>query len=121
MLQFATNVLSLFGALPGSCKGFFGIPTWYEYLDVNNKCQVASFQVPGDILLVALAIVDILLHVAGLVAVGFVMYGGVRYSTSQGNPDEAAKAQSTVFNALIGLLLTVVAIALVSFLGKNIG
>lgn len=123
-------ITSLLGHFAAGCKsGFFGFPHWYEYLDVRDvqngtetiHCQVASFNVPGDLILVTLAIVDILIHIAGLVAVVYVVIGGVQYVTSQGNPDAAAKAQSTVVNALIGLALAITAIAFVSFIGNKVG
>jgi hypothetical protein len=122
-----TSLLTHFAA---NCKsGFFGFPHWYEYLDVrdiqNGKqtihCQVATFNVPGDLVLVALAIIDILIHIAGLVAVVYVVIGGVQYVTSQGSPDATAKAQSTVVNALIGLALAITAIAFIAFIGNKVG
>jgi hypothetical protein len=112
--------LTLFGA--ESCKsGFFGLPSWYQYLKLGNDCQVVDFTVPGDLILVALAIIDILIRLAGLVAVFFVIIGGIQYATSQGNPDDATKARNTIVNALIGLALTIVAVSFVSFLGSKLG
>jgi hypothetical protein len=71
--------------------------------------------------LVALALVDVLLRLAGLAAIFFIVYGGIQYTTSQGNPDATAKAQNTIVNALIGLALSVVAVAGVSFLANRLG
>lgn len=120
------------GAAPsGTCKkprllGVF-IP-WYEYLDVQKDdtgaCSVTDFNLlpkngkSSDVPLVLLAIVDDLLRIAGLVAVIFVIYGGVQYATSQGSPDATAKAQSTVLYALIGLVIALVAVTFVTFLGR---
>jgi len=118
MLTAMGGLFTYFGA--GCRSSFFGIPSWYKYLQLDNKCRVTNFVVPDSLLLVALAIVDMLLYVAGIIAVGFVIYGGIRYVTSQGNPEETGKAQATVLNALIGLLLAVIAIATVSFLGSHI-
>lgn len=104
------------------CKsGFFGLPTWYKYLELDNKCQVTNFTVPGDLVLVVLALIDILLRVAGIAAIFVIVYAGIQYATSQGSPDATAKAQNTIINALIGLALSVVAIAGVSFLGNKLG
>jgi len=118
MIQFLFPVTQFAAA----CKsGFFGLPSWYKYLELDKQCQVTNFTVPGDLVLVALAVVDILLRVAGIAAIFFVVFGGVQYATSQGNPDATAKAQGTIVNALIGLALSVVAIAGVSFLGSKLG
>lgn len=115
-----TPLLTHFAA--GCKSGFFGFPHWYEYLTLDPKtCQVSKFTVPNDLIMVALAIIDILIHIAGLVAIVYVVIGGVQYVTSQGSPDATAKAQSTVLNALIGLALAVTAIAFVSFIGNKLG
>jgi hypothetical protein len=108
-------------------KSFFGVHPWYHYLNaagqLNKCCEVTSFQLLGrnsDILLVILAVVDDLLIIAGLVAVVFVIYAGIKYVMSQGSPDETSKAQSTLVNALIGLAIALIAIALVSFIGNSL-
>ena len=123
-----TNLLSLFSAAPPVCKEtFFGLKTWYHYLKVDGTCSIVDFQfLPtasdgrSDFLLILLALVDDLLRVAGLVAIGFVIYGGILYVTSQGSPDQTQKAQSTIQNALIGLVVAILAVAFVSFLGSRI-
>ena len=106
-----------------SCNSsFLAFPHWYEYLQLDpTSCQINKFSVPGDLTLVVLALIDILLRVAGIAAVVYVIYGGIQYVTSQGNPDATAKAQSTIVNALIGLVLAVTAVAFVSFLGSKFG
>ena len=121
---------ALFSRFAAGCQSsFFGFPHWYEYLKLGDvkttdgtvHCQVVSFTVPNDLVLVGMAIIDILIHVAGIVAIVYVVIGGVQYVTSQGSPDATAKAQSTVVNALIGLALAITAIAFVSFLGHRLG
>jgi hypothetical protein len=76
---------------------------------------------PGDIPLILLAVVDDLLHVAGLVAVAYVLYGGFQYVSSQGQSDKTARAQNTIIDALVGVAIAVVAISVVSFLGNKLG
>lgn len=121
-----------FAAGSGACGDhtFFGLKPWYHYLQVTydkatDSCDVA-FNALGngktsDILLVLLAIVDDLLIIAGIVAVVYVVYAGIKYIMSQGSPDETAKAQSTLINALLGMALAMVAIAVVSFIGNRVG
>lgn len=124
------NVIT-FAAAANPCASpqFFGLKPWYYYLtrtaNKSGGCDL-SFNVLGngktsDILLILLAVVDDLLVIAGLVTVGYVIYAGIKYVTSQGSPEETAKAQSTLVNALLGLALALVAVAGVSFLGSHIG
>lgn len=115
---------------PGNsgCQGneFFGLIPWWQYLpnsDFDNNCNIVSFDVlhGSDIPLVLLAVVDDLLRVAALVAIAFVIYGAVKYTTSQGDPESASKAQSTIINALIGLVIALISIAFVSFISNQLG
>src|SRR5882762_5270231 len=87
-----------FGAIAASCShSFFGLIPWYQYLNVSvdpitKHCEVKSFTTldpghPSSFLLIAIAIIDDLLRIAALVAVGFVIAGGIKYITSQGSPD----------------------------------
>jgi fructose-specific phosphotransferase system IIC component len=59
--------------------------------------------------LVANIIVNVLLPVAGVVAVGAIVWGGVTYITSQGEPDKLDKAKKTLLYAIVGLLIVVFA------------
>ena len=122
-------MFSLFAA-ECSSHGFFGLIPWYQY--INDKahfsgCNVMNFRLlprgghASDVPLVLLAIVDDLLRIAGMVAVAFVFIGAFKYVMSQGNPEDTASAQSTIINALIGLVIAVVAVAFVSFLGSKLG
>lgn len=126
----ATPAIQTFAATcSAKANSFFGFPTWYRYLklqevtlgDGSKSCQIVDFQVPGDITLVILAVLDILLRLAGIVAVGFIIYGAIQYITSQGEPDGIKKAQNTIFNALIGLVIAITATAAVAFIGNSLG
>jgi hypothetical protein len=120
----------LFSRFAESCGGgsFLGLhPWWYYYIRKNpgdcafNNFTVLSKDRSSDIPLVLLAVVDDLLVIAGLVAVVFVIYGGIRFITSQGSPEETAKAQSTVLNAVSGLVIALLSVAVVSFIGNHFG
>lgn len=113
-----------------SCRGadFFGLHSWYYYLPKADfdGCNIKNFQFlpsggTSDVPLVLLAIVDDLLRIAGMVAVAFVIYGAFMYVTSQGNSEQAGRAQGTIINALIGTAVAVTAAVFVDFLGKSLG
>ena len=110
------------GACPSVQTSFFGLPTWYKYLEVGDNCAVKlDFRnKPNQIWLIALAIADILLWIAGFVAVLFVIYGGYKYITSQFDPEGTKNARDTILNALIGLAVAVLAAAIVNFVGRNL-
>ncbi|HVS58449.1 MAG TPA: hypothetical protein VHD60_01790 [Candidatus Saccharimonadales bacterium] len=97
---------------------FLGFPTWYEYLPKNTDGS-PSIKGIGDIWLIVAAAINILLRLAALVAVFGVLYGGVLYVTSQGEPEKNAKARSALVYALGGLILAVIASAVVSFIAGS--
>lgn len=120
-------MLELFTFFAAKCDGsntFFGLPAWYKYLkmqEVSGRCQlVDSFAFPNDLALVALALLEIALRLAGLVAIGFVIYGGFQFVTSQGDPEASKHARQTIINAVIGLIIALFATAFVAFIGTRL-
>lgn len=123
------HIFTIFGA---ECHAgsFLGLVPWYNYINDSKHfkgCEFTNFTFlpgnghPSDVPPVIMAIVDDLLRIAALVAVAFVIVGAIGLITSQGNPDNASKAQSTIINALIGLAIAIVSVAFVSFLGGKLG
>ena len=127
---------------PGCDKSvsFLGLPAWYSYLDIGpettgdgvtiDKCAVLgphraspneneldwSKAAP----LVGLAVLEIMLRIAGLVGFIFVIYGGFKYITSQGEPEKTTQSRQTITNSLIGIAISIIAAAVVSFIANTI-
>jgi nucleoside recognition membrane protein YjiH len=99
---------------------FSALPTWYEYLKLDANCSVTDFQVPGDIWKVAIACIEILLRVAGLIAFGVVVYMGFKFVLSRGNPSEAAKARQGIIDAAIGIAISSLATVIISFIAREL-
>lgn len=118
-------MLDLLNNFAAACqaKGITWLPTWYKYLngveDDTGRCSV-QFTFPDDISKILLAVVEIILRVGALVAVGFVIYGGFQYLISQGEPDKLKSAQQTILNALIGLVIATMATIIVNFIGGRL-
>jgi len=104
---------------------FFGFPTWYKYVCGGSTSEVDFKLLPktgtSDIILVILALIEILLRVSAMVAVGYVVFGGVKYVVSQGDSSKVGEAKGTIINALAGLLIATFSVAMVSFLGNRLG
>lgn len=109
---------------------FFGLLPWYHYLpsgSLDSSCNVKEFNIlpgtntPSDVPLVFIAVIDDLLRIAALVAIGFVIVGAIRLITSQGNPEDTSKAQSTIINALVGVAIAIISAGIVNFLGNKLG
>lgn len=125
MINYVTDLLTKFAACDNGTK--FGLPTWYKYLpgenDPTGKCvPVMKWNENAFVQLasIGLAIVEILLYVAGIVAVAYVFYGGFLYMTSQGDPEKARTGKEAVLNALIGVVIAIAATAIVNFIGNRL-
>lgn len=108
----------------GNCSdtnaGFLGFPTWYKYLNVGTDCSFEDVVLPDDLGKILLAGFEIMLRVGGIVAVIFVIYGSIQYIISQGEPENIKNARTTIINALVGLVITMVATGVVNLVGGNI-
>ena len=69
---------------------------------------------------VVVNILNGIIAASGLIAVVFVIIGGVQYMTSAGDPGKTKKAKDTILYAVIGLIICVLAFAIVNFVIKNI-
>ncbi|HET7672950.1 MAG TPA: hypothetical protein VFK11_00365 [Candidatus Saccharimonadales bacterium] len=114
--------ISTFAVADKECiRSFLGIPPWFEYLDVKylpsdpvNSCTPRLNGI-NDLWLIGLAVIEILTRIAVLVALGYVIFAGIKYSESRGNSDKVTKAKSTLIDALTGLIIALVATSAVSF------
>lgn len=104
----------------------YGIPTWYKYLNgrvVQGECRIlGNFRLDkvNDLLAIGLALMEILLFVAGIVAIAYIIYGGFRYVLSQGEPENTKVAKNAVLNAVIGLLIAIMATVIVRFMASRL-
>lgn len=104
-------------------KTILGVPTWYKYLDgedVEGKCQ-PRLESASDALPIGLAVFEGALTLGGIVAGAMILYGGFKYVLSQGESDKAAAGRKTAMNALIGLVILMMAARVVSFIAGRIG
>jgi hypothetical protein len=117
------NLLSHFGAACQPGEGGLLLPTWYKYLegstDATGACSLLDVNMPDDLGKILLAVVEIMLRLGGIVALFFVIYGGFRYMTSQGESEKTKSARQTIQNAVIGLFISIIATGIVSFVGKE--
>ncbi|OGE82384.1 MAG: hypothetical protein A3B10_02815 [Candidatus Doudnabacteria bacterium RIFCSPLOWO2_01_FULL_44_21] len=70
---------------------------------------------PGDdrVSTFVLRIINIALAIAGLIAVLFLIIGGFRYITSAGNEETAEQAKKIITNAIIGIVVIILAFVIV--------
>lgn len=110
---------------------FLDFPTWYRGfpLEVNasrDACVLAEDAFKDEeigliILKIALNVVDIILRLVGIIAVGFVIWGGFQYIISRGEPEHTKSAIITIRNAVVGMVIAMVAAIVVSFIVSRLG
>ena len=128
-----TSLLMHVAAVGDGCspKGgsFLGFPTWYKYLPghtilsgnpggAQTVCAPALTKLT-DIWLIVAAGIEILLRLAALAAIILVLYGGIQFITSEGDPAKTQKARGTVINALVGLVIAVAATTVIAFIAGS--
>ena len=101
-----------------------GIPTWYRGV-TNSDCSIKTpsggeAELSEFIWKIVLNIVEMALVIVVYIAVGFVIYGGFLFMTGGGNPSQLEKARKSITNALVGLVISMSAIALTNFIFRII-
>jgi len=81
----------------------------------SGASDVASSQLTGDLTASISTIINILIFVIGLVAVIMLIVGGFRYVFSQGNEKAVQGAKDTILYAIIGIVVAILAFAIVNF------
>ena len=92
----------------------------------DSSCNIKK---PGDgtdaqanfIWKIVLNIVDDMFQIVGYIVTGYIMYGGFLMMSSVGSPEKAARAQKTMLSAVVGLVVTIAAIAIVNLISSRIG
>ena len=82
--------------------------------DLNNTAN------KNDLMEQANTIINVIIGVIAFVAVAFIIFGGVQYTTSAGDPGKVKKAKDTILYGIIGLVVSMLAYAIVNFVLANV-
>lgn len=66
------------------------------------------------------SIINAVIAALGIIAVVIIIIGGIGYMTSSGDAGKVKKAKDTILYGVIGLVICVLAFAIVNFVIKNI-
>jgi len=109
-------------AFAADCNsGFLGFPAWYRGLTKSpTDCDIKS---PADsgglstfIWTIALNILEMVIISVAYLSGFFFLYGGFTFIMSRGKPESIVKAKSTISMSIIGLVVSIIAIAFVNFI-----
>ena len=90
---------------------------------INDDCTLGSGQQsklvgPGGMVT---DIINIMLFVIGILCVIMIIWGGIRYTISNGASDKVKDAKNTILYAVVGLVIAIIAYALVNWVFTTIG
>lgn len=121
--------LIIFGVL--GCTALYASPVFAKNDTHSNVCsssapesvkKAAGCNVSGndDLPRFITEIISQIILIAGLIAVIFIIIGGVKYMTSSGDAGKLKSARDTIIYSLIGLIVCALAFAIVNFVILNI-
>lgn len=101
----------------GNSKATFDLlPAWYDGLCDNGaiKSPAAVGGIGQFLTIIILNIVEIMLYLTGYLSLGFIIWGGFKFMISGENSSGVASARKTILNAVIGLIISIFAVAIVN-------
>lgn len=109
-------------AVCGGSSNFvgLGLEPWYACIEQPRGSGTVIIDDINDIWLIILVILDDAIKLSGYIAAGFLFWGGFKYIKSNGDPQQAAQGRDIMRNALIGLLIVLIAVALVEFVAGSL-
>lgn len=84
------------------------------------ECNVKQDEQGKGLMPMIQIIINVALSVLGIVAVIMIIIGGVTYTTSNGDASKVQKAKNTILYGVIGLVVALLAFAIVNFVLSNI-
>lgn len=109
---------------PTCDKGFLGFTPWYAGLTEGSpECKLeqpcagskcAKETMATFVWTIVMNVISDLFVASGYICVGFIIYGGFTYIISQGSPTGIEKGKKTITNAIIGLVIAILATAIVN-------
>ena len=95
--------------------------TTNQYESDLSKCNnLNANSNKNDLMTVINTIINVIIGVIGFVAVVVIILGGVQYTTSAGDPGKVKKAKDTILYGIIGLVVALLAYAIVNFVLSSI-
>lgn len=110
------NPLSFYHFAAGCGAKIFGTGL-YDGITCSNGGP--TFNDLMDIWKIVGNLTQIALKLSGALALVFLIVGGVFYVTSAGEPDKIRRAKDIITNSVLGLVLSLLALAIVLFIAKG--
>lgn len=109
-------------ASPSPCPrngSFLSFPDWNRGLQCEgsgDSLHVVMNDIPTFVWTVALNALDILLRIAGILAVVLLIVNGYQYLMSAGAPEKISKAKTGLLQAIVGLAIALLASTIIYYI-----
>ena len=113
--------VSGFGVLPvsattqnsndASCDSFSGVASGVS-CGKNNSSPTNLFGNGG----IFQTVINIMLFIVGVLAVVMIIFSGIRYTSSRGDPKQVESAKNTLMYSIIGLVIAIFAYAIINWI-----
>ncbi len=102
---------------------FFVAPVQAEDYQLSNFASTTNYNTAasGSLESGAQRALKITLSLMGLIFIGFVIFGGMRWMTAQGNEDLVTTAKDTIEAAVIGLVVVALSYAITNLIFSKVG
>ena len=84
------------------------------------ECSIPAEEANANLMGTLNTIINVVLSVLGIVAVVVIIVGGFTYMTSNGDATKITKAKNTILYGVIGLVIALLAFAIVNFVLKSV-
>lgn len=111
-LFIASLVIAGFGVILTSAPSAHAVDVWGA-CSGNSSAVCNSTGDQADVLIKN--VINAILVVLGMIAVIMIVIGGIRYTTSNGDSGQIKSAKDTILYAVIGLVVAILAFAIVNF------
>ena len=85
-----------------------------------DKCSGAGTAEKRSLMGTLQIVINVVLAVLAFITVAMIIIGGINYSTSQGDSTKVKKAKDTILYGIIGLVVALLAFAIVNFVLVNV-
>ena len=93
-----------------------------DYCTTGGSASVCASASPKDDLgAIIKQITNVMFFIIGAIAVVMIIYSGIRYTTSAGNPAGVTAAKNSLIYSIVGLVVAILAYAIVNFVVTRIG
>lgn len=116
MMLLASGVLAAAVMVPAA----YAIDLFPACTNIENVVCEASGEGGDKVDTIVTRITNLLMWALGIVSVIMLVIGGFKFTTSGGSPEQVKSAKNTIMYAIIGIVVAIVAWAVVDFVVKQL-